>query len=114
MTKKHWGNLKNDDNPGLQDPEIVMIEGCDDVCSYRMFGTSKHTDSYMRNNNLRGRLRIAKFAILVAGSTEKRPVHQATAQKNCPRKNTVRGRTNSFISFVPDGIVLFWRDTNNL
>ena len=25
----------------------------------------------------------------MAGSTEKRPVHQATAQKNCPRKNTV-------------------------
>jgi len=50
-------------NPGLQDPEIAMIEGCDDVvCSYIMFGTSKHTDSYMRNNNLRGRLRIAKFA----------------------------------------------------
>jgi len=60
--------LLSPSNPGLQDPEIAMIEGCDDVCSYRMFGTSKHTDSYMRNNNLHGRLRIAKFAILVAGS----------------------------------------------
>ena len=67
MQPNVWARvLLSPSNPGLQDPEIAMIEGCDDVCSYRMFGTSKHTDSYMRNNNLHGRLRIAKFAILVA------------------------------------------------
>ncbi len=38
--------------------------------SYGVFGTSKHTDSYIRNNNRRVKKELQIFAILVAGSTD--------------------------------------------
>ena len=42
--------------------------------SYGVFGTSKHTDSYIRNNNRRVKKELQLVAILVAGSREPVPV----------------------------------------
>jgi hypothetical protein len=36
--------------------------------SYGVFGTSKHTDSYIRNNNRRVKKELQIFAILAAGT----------------------------------------------
>jgi hypothetical protein len=43
--------------------------------SYGVFGTSKHTDSYIRNNNRRVEKELQIFAILVAGSSVLRDYH---------------------------------------
>ncbi len=43
--------------------------------SYGVFGTSKHTDSYIRNNNRRVKKELQIFAILVAGSKQLRRIY---------------------------------------